>query len=126
MKVFLSQNLLSTHTHVPHWRLIHRKKGACLSRLHKTQEYLCTHTKTCRNTACPTSHTFIPEDACNSTTRPVGLSSVEGPLCPQMTQSYIASETCCSDVATSMAISASGDSKKRRVRKLILSRGNEI
>lgn len=55
---------------------------------------------------------FIPEDACNSTTRPVGLSSVEGPLCPQITQSYIASETCCSDVAISMAVSASGDSKK--------------
>lgn len=55
----------------------------------------------------------IPEDACNSTTSPVGLSSVEGPLCPQITQSYIASETCCSDVATSMAISASGDSKNK-------------
>lgn len=88
-----------------------KKRGLCLSRLHQIHKYLCTHTKSCRNTACLRSHTIIPEDACNSTTSPVGLSSVEGPLCPQITQSYIASETCCSDVATSMAISASGDSK---------------
>lgn len=89
-----------------------KKRTHCPSRLHETQWYLCTHFKSCRNTACPTSHIFIPEDACNSTTSPVGLSSVEGPLCPQITQSYMASETCCSDVATSMAVSASGDSKK--------------
>lgn len=90
-----------------------KNRKPCGSRLHETQQDLCTNAKSCRNTAFPTSHTFIPEDACNSTTSPVGLSSVEGPLCPQITQSYTASETCCSDVATSMAISASGDSKNK-------------
>lgn len=105
---------------------------ACLIKDHSHEEVTVfpgsmkhrTQIKSSRNIARPASHIFIPEDACNSTTSPVGLSSVEGPLCPQITQSYIASETCCSDVATSMAISASGDSKKGR--KFVLNWGKEI
>lgn len=106
------KNFLSTlrPTCVPHGGPS-TKKERTLSFQAPSDTQVCTHTKSCRNTACLRSHTIIPEDACNSTTSPVGLSSVEGPLCPQITQSYIASETCCSDVATSMAISASGDSK---------------
>lgn len=55
----------------------------------------------------------VPEDACRRTTKPVGRSSVEGPLCPQITQSYRTSDSITSVDPKSMAASVSGDSGKQ-------------
>lgn len=67
---------------------------------------------------------ILPEDACNSTTNPVGLSSEEGPLCPQITQSYTASETCGSAVVISIGISLSGESEGKKLQLLIPEKKN--
>lgn len=59
----------------------------------------------------------IPDEACSSTTNPVGLSSVDGPLWPQITQSYRTSESRGSADPISITASVSGDSIKHKIKQ---------